>query len=86
MSKHVPLRHCVACRAERPKHELLRVACSPQGVVALDATGKAAGRGAYICRQATCLQRAQKIRALERHLKAPIDASIYEALTEAVHE
>ena len=47
--RHIPERTCVACGCKKPKAELLRVARSPQGEIALDPTGKAPGRGAYVC-------------------------------------
>ena len=47
--RHVPERTCVACGSKRPKRELVRVASSPLGEVSLDPTGKAPGRGAYVC-------------------------------------
>ena len=47
--RHIPERTCVACGSKKPKSELVRIASSPQGQVAVDATGKAPGRGAYVC-------------------------------------
>jgi hypothetical protein len=48
-SKHVPERTCVVCRQKQPKRELLRIVRTPEGEVALDATGRANGRGGYVC-------------------------------------
>ena len=53
-----PLRTCVGCRRVRPKHELVRIVLAPQGKAVVDATGGAAGRGAYVCPERTCLDRA----------------------------
>ncbi len=47
--RHIPERTCVACGSKRPKVELVRVALSPQGIVSVDVSGKAPGRGAYVC-------------------------------------
>lgn len=47
--RHIPERTCVACGARKPKAELLRIARSPEGQVSCDPTGKAPGRGAYVC-------------------------------------
>ena len=47
--RHIPERTCVACGSKKPKAELVRVARSPQGKVSVDHTGKAPGRGAYVC-------------------------------------
>jgi predicted RNA-binding protein YlxR (DUF448 family) len=47
--RHIPERTCVACGSKMPKVELVRVARSPEGQVSVDYTGKAPGRGAYVC-------------------------------------
>ena len=51
---------CVGCREMKEKRELLRVVHTPDGAVFLDRTGKANGRGAYVCKSAQCLQKAVK--------------------------
>lgn len=66
MPKSIPQRQCVGCREKKPKPELIRVVRAPDGAISLDARGKAAGRGAYLCPKAVCLKKAQKNRALER--------------------
>jgi predicted RNA-binding protein YlxR (DUF448 family) len=67
--KHVPQRTCVACRTVRPRRDLVRVVRTPEGEVMLDETGKRNGRGAYLCRQRSCLETALAQRQLERVLK-----------------
>jgi uncharacterized protein len=62
----------VACRTTRPKRELVRIVRAPGGAVALDATGRAPGRGAYLCRDAACWTTAARRRALERALGVSI--------------
>lgn len=47
-SKHVPIRQCLACRARRPKAELLRIVLGQDGP-RIDPTGRKPGRGAYVC-------------------------------------
>ena len=44
--------------------------------------GKAAGRGAYICKNTECLDRAIKVRGLERAFGAAVEKSVYEQLKE----
>ena len=46
--KKIPVRMCVACRQGRPKRELIRIVKNKAGVVSVDTTGKAKGRGAYL--------------------------------------
>ena len=72
MPKSIPQRQCVGCREKKPKPELIRVVRAPDGAISLDARGKAAGRGAYLCPKAVCLKKAQKNRALERAFDVPI--------------
>ena len=81
-NKKVPMRMCMACRERKEKRELIRVVRDGENHVSLDPTGKKAGRGAYICADAACLERAVKTRALERALETPIDGAIYDALKE----
>jgi predicted RNA-binding protein YlxR (DUF448 family) len=52
--KHVPQRSCVACRQVKSKRELIRVVRAPDGKILVDETGKANGRGAYLCRDRAC--------------------------------
>ena len=72
----VPLRTCVACRTERPKRELVRVVRLPDGVMTLDATGRLAGRGAYLCADAACWSAALKKHSLERALEASLPPAL----------
>lgn len=51
-----PVRTCVACRSARPKGELIRLVCDGENRVRVDATGAAAGRGAYLCPSPACLE------------------------------
>ena len=81
MSKKNPQRMCVGCREMKSKPELVRVVRSPDGDVSLDADGKKPGRGAYVCRSITCLNRAIKSKALSRAFGTPIP----EHLTDALH-
>ena len=78
--RKIPMRMCVGCREMKPKAELLRVVKPQEGDCAIDRTGKAPGRGAYVCENAECLKKAQKSRALERALEAKIDDAVFEQL------
>ena len=70
--KHVPLRTCVACRTTGAKRGLVRIVRTPQGGVEVDSTGKAAGRGAYLCRRRQCWQEALKKEGLARALRVKL--------------
>ena len=78
--KKIPIRQCTACRTGKPKRELLRIVRSPEGNISVDFTGKANGRGAYICHDPACLTKARKIRALERAFKCAIADEVFAAL------
>lgn len=84
--KKIPTRMCVGCREMKEKRELLRVVHTPEGAVFLDRTGKANGRGAYVCKSAQCLQKAVKTRQLERALSCPISQEVFESLQKAMAE
>ncbi len=78
--RHIPMRTCVACRQERPKRELVRVVCGPAGEIKVDPTGKAPGRGAYLCPQPICWENALKRRVLDQALKTSLSAEDYARL------
>jgi predicted RNA-binding protein YlxR (DUF448 family) len=67
--KHVPQRTCIACRRSDAKRGLLRLVRDGEGRVALDPTGKRAGRGAYLCHNPACWEQALKRHALEHALR-----------------
>jgi len=67
-ARHFPTRTCVACRTERQKREFIRIVRSPDGTVSIDETGRANGRGAYLCADGSCWSVALKKKAIERAL------------------
>lgn len=85
MPKKIPMRMCVACRSMRPKKELIRVVRTPEGAVIADKTGRANGRGAYLCPDAACLDKAVKSRALDRALEVKVEPGLHEQLREAFY-
>ena len=84
--RKIPQRQCVGCRTMFDKRELLRVVKSPEGEISLDPGGKKSGRGAYVCRKAECLKKAQKSKALDRALDVTIPEAVYAALSEQMEE
>lgn len=78
--KRIPERQCIACRLKRPKTELIRVVCSPEGKISIDSKRNLPGRGAYICPNASCLKKAQKIGAFSRALRRSVNAELFELL------
>jgi len=80
--KHVALRTCVECRQVRSKRELIRVVRTPQGTIETDERGKAAGRGAYLCRNRACWEGAIRHERLDHALKTKLSAVDKERLLE----
>lgn len=81
-AKKIPMRQCIGCREMKSKKEMLRIIRTPSEDIVLDTTGRQNGRGAYICRNSACLQKAVKNRGLERSLKIRIPDTVYEQLKE----
>lgn len=73
-------RTCVGCGEESPKRALVRVIRTPEGDVRYDPTGRANGRGAYVCRSLECVKLARKKKALSRALKVQVEDAVYDAL------
>lgn len=78
--KKIPLRKCSGCGEMKPKKELVRVVRSPQGEVSLDLTGRSPGRGAYLCRSASCFIKARKAKRFERALACSIPEDVYDQM------
>jgi predicted RNA-binding protein YlxR (DUF448 family) len=72
--RRVPQRTCIACRGTEAKRGLVRVVRTPEGRVALDPTGKANGRGAYVHESRACWDEALKKDRLGRALKVNVAA------------
>jgi len=77
--KHIPNRKCDSCRKILPKAKLIRIV-KYNGAVFIDHTGKADGRGAYICCDADCIKAATKARRLEKVFRMQITQDIYNSL------
>lgn len=84
--RKVPMRTCTGCSASRPKRELIRVVRTPDGTVVFDPTGKVAGRGAYLCPNVECLERARKTKRLETALECTLSNETVEQLRAAIEK
>jgi len=82
--RKTPVRTCVSCRSNKDKTELIRVVRRPDRTVALDETMREPGRGAYICKDVDCLEKAKKQGILKRSLAVELDEEMYERLERAV--
>ena len=79
-TKKIPMRLCLGCNEMKPKKELIRVVRSAEGDISLDLTGKKSGRGAYICKDVECLQKARKARRIEKSFSCKIEQEVYEVM------
>lgn len=86
MTKKIPMRMCIGCNEMKPKRELIRVVKPKEGDISLDMTGKAAGRGAYICKSAECLRLAQKSHRLEKSFSCKVAPEVYEVMLHVLSE
>lgn len=83
--KKVPLRKCLGCQETKPKKELLRIVRSAHtNEIKIDLTGKLSGRGAYICNNLDCLEKAYKAKRIERALESPISDDVYNELRKEI--
>ncbi len=78
-------RSCIACGAHAGKAELFRIVRASDGVARFDATGKAAGRGAYVCSEA-CFEKAAATKRLDRALRMSLVAEDYERIASEMKE
>ncbi len=83
-SKHIPERKCIGCQERFPKPELMRVVRQPDGTVISDKTGKASGRGAYLCKKESCLTVAYRKGRLQTALECKIPEELYATLKESL--
>jgi predicted RNA-binding protein YlxR (DUF448 family) len=74
--RKVPQRMCVGCREMKEKKQLIRIVRNPEGEVAVDVTGKKSGRGAYICPDIDCLEKAIKNKGIQKALQTEISSEI----------
>lgn len=83
--KSIPQRTCIGCNEIRSKKELIRIVKNKEGQIFIDKTGKANGRGAYICDNIECLEKAIKTKRLERNFETQICEDIYNELRQTIN-
>ncbi len=82
--KKIPERTCIGCNEAKPKKELLRIVKDKENKISIDLSGKMNGRGAYICNNIECLEKAIKSNRLSRVFEQNIDKEIYEELRDVI--
>lgn len=86
MPKKIPMRTCIGCGQVREKKDLIRIVRTPEGKLLVDPTGKTNGRGAYLCRNPECLEKAFRRKSLNRAFAAEISAEDIKAVREQLAE
>ncbi|MBQ7769959.1 MAG: YlxR family protein [Clostridia bacterium] len=81
-TKKIPMRMCIACREMKPKAEMTRVVKTADDEIYLDPTGKAAGRGAYVCNNADCLKKLSGKKLLHKAFSANVGDEVYQGIGE----
>ena len=84
--KKIPQRQCVGCGENKDKKNLIRVLKTGEEEIFLDDTGKKNGRGAYICKNMACLEKAIKTKGLDRSFKMAIPQPVYDQLLEEMKQ
>lgn len=76
-----PMRRCIGCMESKPKKELIRIAYY-DGKLTVDRSGRANGRGVYLCDSEECMELAIKKNALQRSFKTGFDKETIEKVFE----
>ncbi len=82
--KKIPQRTCIGCNVQKNKNELIRIVINKEGNIFIDKTGKANGRGAYLCNDSECLEKVIKSKRLERNFETTISNEIYDELRKEI--
>ena len=78
--KNIPQRTCTVCRTQKNKNELLRIVKNKENIIKVDEKGKEPGRGAYICLNMECFEKAKKTKKLEKALDIKINDEMYDEI------
>ena len=84
--KKIPQRTCIGCKEKKEKRELIRIVKDKEGNITLHRTGRSNGRGAYICDNIQCLEKAIKTKALARTFEMEIEETVYNELRGVISE
>ena len=81
-TKKIPMRTCIACREMKPKAEMTRVVRNAENEIMLDPTGKAPGRGAYVCASEACLKKVITKKLFNKTFSADVGSEVYQGVEE----
>lgn len=80
------MRMCLGCQEMKPKRELIRVVRNKENEISIDFAGKKPGRGAYICKDVSCFDKAKKAKRFEKAFETSIEDEIYGTLKSELEE
>lgn len=84
--KKMPQRTCMGCNIKKDKKDFIRIVKNKEGQISIDRTGKMSGRGAYLCDNIECLEKAIKTKRIDKVFETKIDNEIYEKLRGVVSD
>lgn len=82
--RKVPQRKCIVTNEMKPKEDLIRIVLNKDGLIFVDPTGKQNGRGAYVSKEVSIIEKAEKTGALNKQFKTKVDTKIYEQLKQLI--
>ena len=83
--KKKPQRTCMGCNSKKDKNELIRIVKNNKNEITVDKTGKLEGRGAYICNNMECLEKAIKSKRIEKAIETKISNEIFEQIKSLIN-
>lgn len=83
-NKKIPMRTCVVTKEKFEKKELIRILRTPEGEIVIDETGKQNGKGCYLKKEESVINKAKKTKILERYLEKQIPDDIYNKLLDLI--
>ena len=83
-TKKRPERTCIVCRSKKDKNDLIRIVRDKDNNFFYDSTGKANGRGAYVCKDEACIEKFLTKNFLERAFRQKIDSETVDQIREEI--
>ncbi len=83
-NKTIKIRMCIVCREQNDKKELLRIVKNKNDEIFVDKTGRANGRGAYVCKTRECYEKMCKQKSLNRAFKCNVPQEVYQKIGEEI--
>ena len=79
-NRKIPLRTCILTKEVLPKQELFRIVINKEKEVSIDLTGKQNGRGVYLKKDISVINKAKDLKLLDKKLEVKIEEKLYEDL------